>query len=337
MKKNNVAKPSKSTGISIDDLNEPDVVEVVVEAEAPKVAPRVKKKKPLWLIIVIGVLIAGFIGFSIYGYTVRQAKLQVLYDAALADYELGDYDTALNKFYDIKGFKDAATMAAKCDESMNEEAYVYAMGLKESGNYTEAIDEFEIISSYKDSEAQAKNCETIRRKLYIEYIGLEAYKLNKYKELSVAMTDVIARDWGVAAEAGRDSTVALQDTYKHWEANIKTLKIGAEGLKKQIEDIEELEGAETAYQQIQELYSIYTKIHEQVVSPTGGLLEYTKKLKDFSDNFDALLDKLFVNETEAKGVFNSEVQKALEEELNKQQKVIPEVPSNETTQPAQPK
>lgn len=331
-------KKDTNKGVSLNDITE-DMVEIpeslteddiIEEPSEQVIKPRVKKKKPLPLMIAIILGLVVFIGFSVYGYTQKQAKLEVLYTQAIEAFNAKNYEEAFDMFYDIQSYKDSKEMAEGCLEALNEGVYQKAMQFKEEGKYTEAIEELETIADYKDASKQITDCEKTRRRLYIEHIGVEVYKINKYKELAVAMCDVVSKDWKIAIDSGVDATVELQKTYNNWADNVRKLNIGSEGLKKQVEEIEELEGASEAFNRLNEIYSLYVKINEQALTPSGSHIDYIKKVADYSSEFDSLIEKLYAIEPEVKTTVANEVQKALEAELKQEQKVITQ--GNETGQ-----
>lgn len=315
----------KLSTIEEETVEIPDSLIEEDRIEEPKVQmpqPKKKKKKPLPLIIA-GILgWAIFIGFSMYGGMQKEEKLEALYIQATETFNNQNYEEAFNQFYEIQSYKDSKEMAESCMEAINEGVYQKAMQLKEEGKYTEAIEELETISEYKDASNQITECEKTRRSLYIQHIGVEVYKINKYKELAVAMCDVIAKDWQAAINSGVDATVALQKTYTDWADNIRKLKIGSDGLKKQVEEIEELEGASEAYNKLNEIYSLYVKINEQALTPSGSYVDYSKKVADYSAEFDSLIERIYVIEPEVKTTVANEVQKALQEAIEQEQKVI---------------
>lgn len=314
---------SKDT-LEIGGLSEPEDIDKVEVSDTPKIPSKKKKKKSIPAIIASILISAIFIGFSSYGYIKNQEKLEVIYIEASNTFNSKNYEEAYEQFYSLGDYKDASEMADSSLEAINNGVYKEAMKLKEDGKYTEAIEKLEGIADYTDSQSQIEECKQIRRKLYIEHIGVEIYKINKYKELAVAMCDVVSKDWQAAINTGTDTTVALQKTYATWSDNTRKLNIGSEGLKKQVEEIEELEGASEAYSKMHEIYSLYVKINEQALAPTGSYVDYNKKIADYSGEFDALIERIYVVEPEIKAVVANEVRKAMEEELKQEQKVVPE-------------
>ncbi len=247
-----------------------------------------------------------------------------IYETAKGYYDNEEYEEARDTFLQIVDYKDSSNMADICDEIISTGIYNDAMELRNSGKYMEAAELFQTIPYFKDAKSQSESCIAIKRSEYVQNIGLMVYKVNKYKELSMAMYDVIIGVWESVEDNGLDVTVELQKVYKEWESSVQQLKIGEDGLKKQIDPIEEQEDAKDAYIMLQKIYELYIKINDEVISPTGSLLDYKKKMIDYSKEFDSLLQKLFSMETGVKTEFNRQVGIARKIELESSGKVLGE-------------
>lgn len=314
---------------SLDDLFN-DAEELEKQPEQPKKpTPPPKKKKPLTklgiaLRIIIILLILAGIGFTIYGSKVRWEKNEIVYQNAMECYESGDYSTAISMFKSIENHEDALDKITEVEYAMNQEVYDLAMSFKNDGEWDNAVEMFNEIVDFEDASAQIEDCRKLQRTEYIEYIGLEVYKLNKYKEMAISLCTKVDTAWSQAAKSGKDATVALQGLYQQNASTINTLKSAEKGLEEQITPIEQLEGAENAYEIIMSMYDTYKKIYSQAIAPTGTNEDYSRKWTDYSNEFDSQYYKLRTDEPEAAAIIDEEVRKEYAQRLEEEDKVLGE-------------
>lgn len=288
----------------------------------PKKAKKKLTKCKIALRIFIILLVIAGIGFSIYGSRVRWEEDEIVYQNAMDCFESGDYATAISMFKTIEGHEDASEKISEVEYTMNKEVYDLAMSFKEAKEWDSAIELFNEIANFEDASTQIEECNSLRRTEYIEYIGLEVYKLNKYKEMAISLCTEVDTAWSKAVESGKDATVALQSLYKQNEATIKTLKSAEKGLDEQITPIETLEGAENAYEIIVSMYDTYKQIYSQAIAPTGTNEDYSRKWNDYSDEFDSMYYKLRTDEPEAAAIIDAEVKKEYAQRLEEEEKIL---------------
>lgn len=321
--------------ITIDDLvNQKENVgianqseqENIENSESPKSGKQKKEKKP-WskkkkaVVIILAILLAGLAGLGGYGYYLGEQEMKAVYLEGIALMEKGQYEKAYKTFENILNYSDASTLAVECLEEINNTAYNKAMILKEEEQYEAAIAAFEEIKDFGDSAAQIEDCNRIIRANYIDKMGVLLYKINKYKELAVGVSDVVFVDWKKAIKDNKDVTMALQETFKSRSSEIRSLNIGNEGLNKQVEALGTLESASDTYIMFMRCFEIYNKIHEQSVQPSGDVENYEQKMKENSKQFDSFVERLYVIEPSIKTVVARETKKA-EKESEENEKVV---------------
>lgn len=293
-------------------------------------APKKKSKAKIIVIVLLLLAIGG--GGAYYMYNKHQQELQLeqynlsVYNEAIALRDSGRYAEAIEKFNSIAGYADAAEQAVDAQEMWNAEVYAQAMQLYEEQQFDKAAEMFNGLAEqeYSDSAQKAKLCIDTQRTLYIEKLGLMSYKINKYKELSNSLARIVIDTWNKAITSNGDAQKAIQELYKTREADIKKMKAGYDGLGKQIEPIVKLGGAEAAYESFQELYELYKSIHEGALDPSGEFADYKKKMVDYANEFDSLLQQMYVKEPELKAEFMRQEELERIEQLNNGERVIKE-------------
>lgn len=285
--------------------------------------PTSKKKKAA--IIVASLAVLGGAGFG--GYTYYQNKLeleqynQTVYSEAISLVESGRYSEAIEKFNSIPNYSDSLAQAEDAQERWDAEVYAEALEKYENNEFEQAIEMFNSLAEreYMDSADKVKQCVDTQRYLYIQNLGKMSYKVNKYKELSASLGRMVIDTWKKAEDSGKSQAqikADLEALYKTREQDIKKMKIGHDGLDAQISPITKLGGAEEAYDNFQKLYQIYLDTYESVLKPSGEFGDYKKKLTDYSNEFDSLLQKMFVNEPGIKQEFDAQAEKERIENLN---------------------
>ena len=95
------------------------------------------------------------------------------YNQAVALFDEGRYDEAIDAFTELYGYKDSEEQIARCEIAIKDEEYTAALGLFNLGKYDEAISVFRSLNGYKDSETQILMCETAAKdQRYNDAIGL---------------------------------------------------------------------------------------------------------------------------------------------------------------------
>lgn len=312
---------------SLDDLFSDDIVDKPTPPKEPVKPKKVKKpltKGRIALRVILVLIILAGIGFTIYGSRVRWEEDEIVYQNALKCYADGDYTTAVSMLETIPNHEDALKKIEEVKYSMNKEVYDLAMSFKDNKDWDSAIEMFEEISGFEDADEQIANCQALRRTEYVEYIGLETYKLNKYKEMAISLCTKVDTAWKSAKDSGKDATMALQNLYKQNSSTINSLKSAEKGLEEQITPIEPLEGADGAYELIMDMYDIYKQIYEQAIAPTGSNEDYSRKWTDYSNDFDSKYYKLRTDEPEAAGIIDKEIQKEYKQQMADETKVLGE-------------
>lgn len=256
------------------------------------------KKKPV-CILFISVMLMMVILY-LYGNNIKEERYREEYEKATREYEQGDYESAYKLYAGISSYKDAVEMAKTCADKVYEGVYIKATELRETGAYENARREFLSIVPYKDSADRAEECEKALRERYVDYIGVEVFKINKYKELSMAICDINISKWNTY----KDFNVIGMKVREEYAESIRQMRIGAAGLKEQVEEIEILEGSEMVIALLNDLYDIYVKIHEGAINPLGDSNTYRIEMNTFSNRFDALLKEMFIQEPGLKVSFD---------------------------------
>lgn len=283
--------------------------------------PASKKKKAFRVVLVI--IIIGLLGLSAYGNSMKQQEMQKVYEQAQTQFNAGKLEEAYELYSSISTYSDAAIKAAECITEMNNIIYNEAMELKEAGEYDAAILKFGEILEFGDVVDQIDDCFKIKRELYIDKMGVLIYKINKYKELAAGMCDVVNSDWAKAQAENKDVTVALQETFKTWEKDIRQLNIGNNGLKSQVESLGKLESTQEIYEQFMSYFEIYEEIHKQAVEPSGDIKNYKERVSQHSKEFDSLLEKMYVTEPSLKQIINREIKAAEQAEKEQEVSLVP--------------
>ena len=125
---------------------------------------------------------------ALNGYKDSAAQIEKCqYNAAVALYDAGNYEEAINAFTELNGYKDSAAQIEKCVTAINDKQYNAAVALYDAGNYEEAINVFTALNGYKDSAAQIEKCAiAINDKQYNAAVSL--YDAGKYEEAINAFT-----------------------------------------------------------------------------------------------------------------------------------------------------
>lgn len=316
--------------ISFDDLmnsnqkaNKADGEEQKSKENKPKKQkkPVTKKKKVIRALVLLVIIALGAIG--VYNNSINEKEMQAVYEQAQVQFEAGNFEEAYEIFNSISSYSDAASRATECLTEINNIVYNEAMNLKEAGEYDAAILKFGEIADFGDVANQIDDCYKIKRELYIDKMGVLIYKINKYKELAVGMCDVVNRDWNKAQQENKDVTVALQETFRTWEKDIRQLRIGNDGLKSQVESLGELETTEQVYDLFSYYFLVYEELHKQAVEPSGEIRNYKERVNQYSREFDSVLEKIYVTEPSIKAIVNREVKAAEKAEKEQEVSVVP--------------
>lgn len=284
-----------------------------------------KKKKPnKAVIIVVSIICALLIAGGATGYYFYNQKCNTIYSQACSLMDDKQYESAIGLFEGIKSFKDAKDKYDECQYNIDLAKYNSAMELKNIRQYKEAAAIFDELGDFEDSRKQSIESLAIERSLYVKYLGTELYKINKYKELSMSVINIVSTNWRVANASGADVTATLKQTYSDWGDTLKKLNDGYDGLRIQVNDISELESASEAYDKFMEIYKVYLEIHECAVAPSGELNDYIKNVNDYSQKFDKLVKELYTMENEIKQQVQEEEALNLEKEIQGATLVITE-------------
>lgn len=101
-------------------------------------------------------LVALIVGVVLLGVIADKFVIpEIQYNRACSLYESNDYDEAIAKFEELKGYKDS-------NVKLLDFWYDKACALKNEGKYDEAIGIFEDLEGYKDSEAKMLEAEDAR-------------------------------------------------------------------------------------------------------------------------------------------------------------------------------
>ena len=107
------------------------------------------------------------------------------YNKAVALYEAGEYEEAIDAFEALNGYMDSDAKIKACKTGIKEKKYDAAMALYEAGKYEEAIDAFEALDGFKDSDDQIKACRVgLQEQAYQAAVDL--YNAKQYEEAANA-------------------------------------------------------------------------------------------------------------------------------------------------------
>lgn len=94
------------------------------------------------------------------------------YNAAVALMDAGQYESAIDAFKALDGYKDSAEKIAQCETGILDNEYAAALALMDEGKFEEAIAAFEKLD-YKDSAEKIEECKAaITDKNYNEALAL---------------------------------------------------------------------------------------------------------------------------------------------------------------------
>ena len=281
----------------VDNSTESNVVEGLDEntQELINKTNRAKKRKRN-IIIIVSILVAVTVlvtGLCIYKHNEKMEKAGVQYKEALSLIEAKKYEEAKSILSTIEYYDNSTSMINICDEEIYKRELAKADELYKEGKLMEASQVYsEIGENLKADEMMA-----LERKLYIEDLSFKLYKLNRSKEISCTVGDVMYKNWIKADLLGTNATTEidteLRGTYAKEYAELES---GREEVRALMKEIGELAGAEEAHNLMLDIHEVYEKIQALLTNLSGTPYEFTTSLSDYSKEFDVLVEKLFIVE-----------------------------------------
>ena len=276
-----------------------------------------------WVVVIVVLGIASGIGYNAYRKYQNELILEDMnnkeYAEAISLYESKKYNEAIKKFIVLGDYRDSKDKVIEVQEAWDSELYDKADSFYEDGKYEQAIAIFKELADreYLDSQDRVDMTLAEQRKEYINILGTKLYKINKYKELTYSIGDIVIDTWRKNRDKPIDIVgIEIGKVYNIRASELRQIDIGFNGLEKQMSEINKLGGADKAYDSVMNIYEIYKDIHSNVINPLGEFADYEKKMREYSSKFDAYIERLYVEEPGIKAAYIAERDAELLTEMN---------------------
>lgn len=214
---------------SYDDLDDEDEDDEDGHRKSPR-KDRGRVLRGIVTVMFLGAAVsAGYFGFQYYQ---QQTALRSQYEEAVELMNVGSYDEAIQKFYELGNYKDSSVMCNRLIEEKNQRTYDEAYELYENGGYEEAISLWDSLGTFKNSEEMIKEAQkALDAKQEEEQAALpsETGGEEVMLEDGVSGTDQEVYDEAYAAYQRGDYQLAIEmwDAVKDFKDSAQMIEIAA--------------------------------------------------------------------------------------------------------------